>query len=519
MSDSSAYPWMYYYDQKEFQEAMPSLMEVGDWICGVVMGEFNEDPKVSQIITDMAISFAPGIGELCDIRDIIAVLLRWYNDPRKMQDPLEWVTFAGCAIGLVPLVGGPLKTTARFIAHYGDDVVQMAAELIALLNRIGVGNAEKWLRETRFVDYHQQLLEKLTEFLNSFIDILRSCQKSLFSLVVGLREHLKDLADWLTELRDNLGEPLWQALNYLEPYKIKILEAVGPNGDRTAHIYFATGSPTSYRTEAKPKPSGSKYPERTDLGGWKGLERDKIEEWIKENPELMKKIFKDKIEKKDKKLLDADVLENLEEFTKIVEGDLKAFATVPQEGGHAKHFFRVFGGEEHNPRLMTEERKDRVSATQPGGCWWGQGKLPETAKEWREKYAVLDKFNGNGQAVEIEILEGKFTGIMGMVAEQKSHKGLQYLPGGGTQMLIPRELATQIDEKIKAALQNTKAEDSITGIITVDGITMKFTKKPTGWKDVNGRYGWQESTAHPILYPTSLYLAPTEEQSKGEDYY
>ncbi|WP_300719756.1 hypothetical protein, partial [uncultured Desulfovibrio sp.] len=115
MSDSSAYPWMYYYDQKEFQEAMPSLMEVGDWICGVVMGEFNEDPKVSQIITDMAISFAPGIGELCDIRDIIAVLLRWYNDPRKMQDPLEWITFAGCAIGLVPVVGWPLKTTARFI--------------------------------------------------------------------------------------------------------------------------------------------------------------------------------------------------------------------------------------------------------------------------------------------------------------------------------------------------------------------------------------------------------------------
>ena len=74
----------------------------------------------------------------------------------------------------------------------------------------------------------------------------------------------------------------------------------------------------------------------------------------------MKKIFKDKIEKNDKKLLDADVLENLNKFADLIEGDLKAFATAPQEGGHAKHFFRVFGGEEHNPRLMTEEKKAQM---------------------------------------------------------------------------------------------------------------------------------------------------------------
>ena len=502
MSDSSAYPWMYYYDQKEFQEAMPSLMEVGDWICGVVMGEFNEDPKVSQIITDMAISFAPGIGELCDIRDIIAVLLRWYNDPRKMQDLLEWVTFAGCAIGLVPVVGWPLKTTARFIAHYGDDVVQMAAELIALLNRIGVGNAEKWLRETRFVDYHQQLLEKLTEFLNSFIDILRSCQKSLFSLVVGLREHLKDLADWLTELRDNLGEPLWQALNYLEPYKIKILEAVGPNGDRTAHIYFATGSPTSYRIEAKSNPSGSKYPKQSKHGGWKGLDEADAKKWIEDNHKKLKEYFQEYIEN-----------ETAEEKFIL---DLKAFATrpeiVPLLG---ETMTRVYGPPKKNPRLRAAREGYVVNRTRPGGRWWCVGRIPNTAKEWRKLLAVLDIFNGNGHIVKIKILSGNVHGIRGKVAEQLSSSKQQYLPGGGEQVLISSEHAKKIDKALTAAIKNKR---SISGIISVDGITIQFTKKSTRWKKVNGRYGWQQRLDVPLIY-SSQYLAPTEEQPKGQDFY
>lgn len=498
MSDSSAYPWMYYYDQKEFQEAMPSLMEVGDWICGVVMGEFNEDPKVSQIITDMAISFAPGIGELCDIRDIIAVLLRWYNDPRKMQDPLEWVTFAGCAIGLVPLVGGPLKTTARFIAHYGDDVVQMAAELIALLNRIGVGNAEKWLRETRFVDYHQQLLEKLTEFLNSFIDILRSCQKSLFSLVVGLREHLKDLADWLTELRDNLGEPLWKALKYLEEYKTKIAEAVGAGrGDVILAASGITRCPESKPLLAE-RPR--EHPPILKKRKYVGLDPKKAKYWILRNKKALKKL-KDNT----KNASNAKFIQDLQAFTKFPQ-------VVKLQRGT---FFRVYGDATPNPRLAAEGEDAIVAATNPGGCWWGVGKLPKTAKEWRELFAVLDCFNANGKAVEITIKKGEIPAIKGGVAEQNFKDGAQLLPGGGEQILITPDIAKEIDGAITKALDRNITSGSIT---LKNGAVVEFTQKSTGWKDVNGKYGWRQGLSAPLAR-TSRDLAPTEERPKGEDIY
>lgn len=499
MSDSSAYPWMYYYDQKEFQEAMPSLMEVWDWTRGVVMGEFNEDPKVSQIIADMAISFAPYVGEACDIRDIIAVLLRWYNDPRKMQDLLEWVTFAGCAIGLVPVVGWPLKTTARFIVRHPDDVVRMVAVLIALLNRTGVGDAETWLQITHFVDYHQQLLEKLTEFLNGFIDILRSCLDAPFPLIGDLREHLKDLADWLTELRDNMGEPLWKALKYLEEYKTKIAEAVGAGrGDVILAASGITRCPESKPLLAeRPRKDSASLKQKK----FEGLTDSEAKDWIQNNN---------------------DALKALEDETKHVDNanfrrDLQAFTKFPQvvKLTQEETFFRVYGDATPNPRLAAEGEDAIVAATKPGGCWWGVGKLPKTAKEWRELFAVLDCFNANGKAVEITIKKGEIPAIKGGVAEQRFKKGAQILPGGGEQILITPDIAKEIDGAITKALDRNITSGSIT---LKSGAVVEFTQKSTGWKDVNGKYGWRQGLSAPLAR-TSRDLAPTEERPKGEDIY
>ena len=470
---------------REDEEASSTLMEVGDWICGVVMGEFNEDPEVSQIITDMAISFAPGIGELCDIRDIIAVLLRWYNDPRKMQDPLEWVTFAGCAIGLVPVVGWPLKTTARFIAHYGDDVVQMAAELIALLNRIGVGNAEKWLRETRFVDYHQQLLEKLTEFLNSFIDILRSCQKSLFSLVVGLREHLKDLADWLKKILNTIPIKIKETLHFFDKLKNKFIK--GAKNKKEQFITSPNYDEVMRATEATPVTTT--------------LKNTSKKRFIPIKNSIAQEIFP-----------------TLGKNFDIAEGDLLNFSTIPKETDivSGKKLFRVYGNKKFNWRLMTVGKSPVVNKSKAGGRWWGfADEVPKTAKEWREKFAVLDSFNGNGKMVEITIDKGSIKGLAGTVAEQSLGCGRQYLPGGGEQVILESTITRKIDTAINEAINQGVSSGQIT---LKDGTVISFIQKETNWPDANGTHGWTQRIVSP-MFRGSDFLSPEEERPKGEDFY
>ena len=143
------------------------------------------------------------------------------------------------------------------------------------------------------------------------------------------------------------------------------------------------------------------------------------------------------------------------------------------------------------------------------------GKLPKTAKEWRELFAVLDHFNANGKAVEITIKKGEIPAIKGGVAEQNFNNGAQLLPGGGEQILITPDIAKEIDGAITKALDRNITSGSIT---LKSGAVVEFTQKSTGWKDVNGKYGWRQGLSAPLAR-TSRDLAPTEERPKGEDIY
>ncbi|MCO4862518.1 hypothetical protein MKD38_12600 [Cupriavidus sp. WGlv3] len=111
--------------------------------------------------------------------------------------------------------------------------------------------------------------------------------------------------------------------------------------------------------------------------------------------------------------------------------------------------FRLFG-----PESMTHNVK--IGKSYPGGAWWGLGSAPKSAKEWRERAAVLDEFNRDGYVVVGQI--GEKSGpkaVVGTVSEQRGKDLPQYLPGGATQAFFFLDKST-------------------------------FKVMPTGWKDANG---------------------------------
>jgi uncharacterized protein YukE len=115
----------------------------------------------------------------------------------------------------------------------------------------------------------------------------------------------------------------------------------------------------------------------------------------------------------------------------------------------------------------------------------------ESAEEWRKKAAVLDEWNANGFIV-IAHLPQDLTSKMpdaaawhGTIAEQFGNKlANQYLEGGGEQLIVNLgDLAAQIHsigEEVKATGQAVTRE--------INSVKLDF--HPTGWKDVNGKYGF-----------------------------
>ena len=166
--------------------------------------------------------------------------------------------------------------------------------------------------------------------------------------------------------------------------------------------------------------------------------------------------------------------------------------------------YRLFG-----PEGMTH--RTPVAESAPGGAWWGLGHPPKTAKEWREKSAVLDEWNRDGFMLVGTVPAGhEIKAAVGTISEQsgKQIPG-QFLPGGAMQAVIDMDAATKA--ALSQAAQNVIATGkSRTWIDPVSG--MSFEIRPTGWKDANGVWGYVNMPGQSAVQ--TLRLGARERASK-----
>lgn len=356
---------------------------------------------------------------------------------------------------------------AAKIAHFADG----ANEIIEFLNRIGVKNAEKWLLALRFEEHMKAILEKFGSLMVTLNLVLQKTGKKVEVIAPSLAKRILQLRDGFATVLKKGNEMIPDAIKELDQ-KLRELQAyIHSGGETTSRLALhevATGEKVTTRAEERRLVEDGMLPARTSRGGFK------------QNPARASDLGD--IAKRYKKE------SGYPDLTKrISNGQYDAIAAfsgkmVNRELKKGEEMFRFFG-----PARTTHGVA--VGDASAGGAWWGLGRPPKTAKEWREWAAVLDSFNGDGFCITARVIRNKGPkAVVGTVSEQFGSKiPGQYLAGGATQAVL------DLDKTFNDVLKKF-GEDFIAGSNAstfVDHANgLEFTIHKTGWTDSNGIWGY-----------------------------
>lgn len=468
-------------------------LEVGQWCWGTMQGAFNEKQSISQIITDAAIGMIPVVGDVTAVRDLLAVSIGMARDPRKREEVMEWVMLVVFVFALIPVVGGVIKGVGRLALRSAGDAVKdekLLQEVIAYLNRVGHGDAPKWLRALDVRQYQVQLVEQLKNFCST---VRRTIEKTLESHVGSLlpqqwHGQLQMVADGFGALPQQADKMVPKALDSLNE-KIRVLQNTAYEGEK--HVVATGGAPKVAReTEAElkeelkrppvPRGKNASIPARVRNVKLIAQLKARFEPYIAQGwPNLFYATSEIPVFPGQK------VYKDIASF----HGEITAVTSRELAG---KKIYRVFG----NASKVTPAGES-VAGGFWGAAYWGVGEVPKTAKMWREGAAVLDDWNANGFMVVAHLPDNlaelwpEAKAWMGRIAEQYSpDPPFQYLEGGGEQLVANFgkdlvERITAIGNEVKTATSNTVRTEMI------GGVRFEFFK--TNWTDVERVHGYGEA--------------------------
>ena len=165
------------------------------WLRGVILGEWEDDRSVSQIVTDVLAGFVPGVGSIITLRDLLAVIVRLARHPAKRDDVNEWIlliamllpliiTVLGAAVaGVGALVGaelgGFLRAVALFVVKRGGVALKA---LVEFFQAHGYGDVVKALRQVKFAQYQGALIKGMNEQLDKLVKLVSDFRAKLQAL-------------------------------------------------------------------------------------------------------------------------------------------------------------------------------------------------------------------------------------------------------------------------------------------------------------------------------------------------
>lgn len=478
-------------------------LETGEWIWGTLRGAFNEKQTIGQILVDAVIGMIPLVGDVTAVRDLIAVSIGLAKDPKKRESVSEWVFLVILLFALVPVIGGLIKGVGRLalrVTANAAENVESLGNVIKFLNRMGEGNAIKWLSKLNVIKYQAQLIEKMSDFCDAMITTINQILKARVGRMLPdkWQVDLIQVRNGFAALKSLASKMIPQALKELDA-KLRVLQALVYKGE--IHTVATGSGRVEVRREAEAylierpvieaQKQGTRFPSIHAEEIHEGRLRDKymkadypnILGWKSASPAFAK---------------------GQQVYTDIASFSGKITAKSAQEMAGST-IFRAFG----NPTDLAPKGSGAA------GGFWGYQKVPGNAEEWRQLSAVLDEWNGNGFLVVLHLPEDlavrmpETNAWHGKIAEQFGNQvPEQYLQGGGEQVII------NLDEKLKNELNRIGEQVKASGqaaSMEFNGVKAEFY--PTDWKDVNNVHGYLKPKGIEPPYATHTRVLHDEELS------
>jgi hypothetical protein len=398
-------------------EAKRIAMDVLGWMWGTVQGAFNEKMDISQIIVDAVIGMIPLVGDVTAVRDLIAISLGLAEDEKKREDTMQWVMLVIFVFALIPIAGGVIKGVGRLALKVTEDLAKNAKvleEVITFLNRVGHGNAVKYLKELNVMKYQAEILEKFHGFIDTVNLALSRVKEKLGGILSA--DMLATIDRWrmqLGQLRKLADAKIPLALKELNAKLLKLQQLV----------YRGEWSTVTAGTKNVTREAEARLVEESQIAATRSAHGG-----AKQNPATSLK-------------------EN--EIAKVYQPkdgwiDLRSRSDPIQVGkSKAERYpwIEAFSGPIKAAELKSGDTLVRIFVTgdKANGAWWIRvAQRPKSGKEWRELFAVLDEFSKNGSYAIARVKEGHSLKVWeGKVSEQfgKTNPG-QYLTGGGNQLFM-----------------------------------------------------------------------------------
>lgn len=486
----------------EHFESMAS--DAGQWLWGTVQGAANRHASLSQIIVDAVIGMIPLVGDVTAARDLVIVSVRMVDDPKSREDKWEWILLVVLVFALIPVIGGVVKGAGRLTLGAAREAAALAGaaraarmaevgrDIVAFLNRIGVGHAERWLLELNFAKHQAQVLERFNGLLNTISRALGQIQAKL-GAVLGdaMLKRIDTLRKGLAGLRTQAEKMIPQALKDLDATLSEIQRYIRSGGETTSRTVAHTavaGDKAAVHLAEEARLEEGLGAHATRRGG------------IAQNPvDLGEAAKRGLYEQKPgyPALRGSDVATF---GGKVVNRGLQKDEQIYRFFGPGGATFEVSVGESFAPGRSAEY-----------AAFWGLGPAPATAREWREKAAVLDEWNRDGYVLIGTIQESdRLKACTGVIAEQRSSQIFgQYLEGGGKQALL--KLEQDVYDALKHHGQIVIKTNQEMQVV-LGGV--HWTIRPTGWPDANGVWGYGAALVRATT--RAVRLGAREYESKSQ---
>ncbi|MEL6117914.1 hypothetical protein P0Y67_22215 [Photobacterium sp. SP02] len=190
--------------------------EAGNWIWGVLQGDFNEDPTNAQIVVGTILSMLPIIDQVMDVRDIIANLMVLTDEERTEEvRKFAWIALAITLIGLIPGLGSVLKGIFKLIMKNADVALDI---ILAMLRKAGKGDPKAFLKNLPWGEYTKFIQGKCKEVIQKLISGLKVvkdswlAQKALDNAAIN---SIKSVIEGLEKLEKKSDEALAGAMGQI----------------------------------------------------------------------------------------------------------------------------------------------------------------------------------------------------------------------------------------------------------------------------------------------------------------